>query len=168
MLKKIVGTFVLVAASQLSFAGKVVVFDPQEAILGTEMAQKRIQELRKKPEYAQMVAQAESLRADLEVLSKEATTKGITWSEAERAEHRKKIEYVQADFKLVGQKIQSENSAVMGAIVNEMSPKAEEALKAMVESEDIDMVLRKQVTFYVKPDSDITGSIVEALNKAAK
>lgn len=166
MINKLILTLVMLAASQASLAGKIVVFDPEEALMRTKLAQQKFEQLQAKPEFAQMMAQAESLRTDLEALSKEANSKGITWSADQKSEHRKKMEYVQADLKLAAQKIQAERAGVMQSLVGEMQPKLEQVLKSFIESEDIDLVLRKQVSFASKPAVDITIKIAQELDKA--
>lgn len=165
MFKKLLVTFVLVGLSSQVFAGKVVIFDHEEALLRTKVAQQKIDKLKAKPEYAQLLANAESMKADLEALNKEGNSKGMTWSEEERAEHRKKMEYIQADLKLAAQKLQGENSAVIKEIVSEMQPKLEAVLTKMVDSGDVDIVLRKQATYIAKPASDITAKVTEELDK---
>jgi len=165
MLLRLVFTVLLAATAQFSLAGKVVVFDHEEALLKTKLAQNKIEALKAKPEYAQMLAQAESLRSDLESLSKEANSKGMTWSNEEKAEQRKKIEYVQADLKLAAQKLQAENSAVIKAIIEEMQSKLQQVLTKYVESEDVDLILRRQVSYVNKPRADITDEITAELDK---
>ena len=166
MFKKVFFTFVIAALSQFALAGKVVVFDHEQAIFDTALAKKRIKELQAKPDYAQMMAQAESLKADLAALSKEAESKGMTWSAQEKAEHRKKLEYIQADLKLAAQKLQAEQSAVLREIMEEIQPKLEEVLKKYVTAEGVDMILRKQVTYVAVPAIDITDKITAELDKA--
>ncbi len=165
MIKRSVFTIVLLAFAPLALAGKVVVFDHEEALLKTKLAQTKIEALKAKPDYAQMLAQAESLRVDLESLSKEANSKGMTWSNEEKADHRKKIEYVQADLKLAAQKLQAENSAVIKAIITEMQPKLEKVLTKFIESENVDLILRRQVSYITKPSADITSQITTELDK---
>ncbi|VUD68227.1 hypothetical protein TDB9533_04051 [Thalassocella blandensis] len=166
MFKKVLFTIMIAAISQFSFAGKVVVFDHEQAIFNTKLAKKRIEELQAKPDYAQMMAQAESLKADLAALSKEANSKGMTWSAEEKADHRKKLEYIQADLKLAAQKLQAEQGVVLKAIMEEIQPKLEDVLKKYVTAEDVDMILRKQVTYVAVPAVDITDKITKELDKA--
>lgn len=165
MFKKIVGSVILAGLAMQTLAGKIVIFDHEEALLRTQVAQQKIDKLKSKPEYAQMLANAESMKADLEALTKDANSKGMTWSTEERAENRKKMEYIQADLKLAAQKLQGENSAVIQDIVNEMQPKLETVLTKLVESGEVDIVLRKQASYIAKPSSDITDKVTAELDK---
>lgn len=165
MFKKSILMAALLLVGQLSFAANVVVFDHEQALLETQVAKKKIEALKAKPQYAQMTTQLESLRTDLEAMAKDANSKGMTWSAEEKADHRKKMEYIQADMKLAAQKIQAENSAVINAILEEMQPKLEKALKNYVDSKEADIILRKQAAYVAKPSHDITGKITKALDE---
>lgn len=168
MFKKFIIICVVSLMSQMAFAGKIVVFDHEQAIVNTALFKKRMQELESKPEFAQLKAQAESLKADLEALSKEANSKGMTWSAKEKEKFLKDRDYIQQDLKLAAQKLQTEQGAVVKDIMSEIQPKLEDALKKYVASEGVDMVLRKQVTYVALPAVDITEAITNQLDKANK
>lgn len=170
MCKKIVLSLLLTFISQWAIAGKIVVFDPREAILSTDLAQQRVKAFEVRPEVAQMIAQAESLGEDLKALNKEKSTKGITWSQEEHLAHKKKHDSAHADWQHVAKKIQNEQALLVQTIIEEMSPKMESALTAIIQSEDVDMVLKKPAVFanLVKPELDITLKVTEELNKQNK
>jgi len=165
MFNKILMVLSLVMVAQVASAGKVVVFDPEAAITNTKLSKKKFKALQAKPEFAQLIAQAESFKADSNVLLKEEQAKAMTWSIEERTEHKKKIEYIFADYKLVQQKIQAEHGAVAKSILDEMQPKLEQALNKIIESGDIDIVLNRKAVFHAKPDTDITSQVTSELDK---
>lgn len=165
MFNKALIALVFVLCSQFAQAGKIVVFDHEEAMLRTKTAQEKFESLKAKPQVAEMIAQGETAKADLQALSKEANSKGMTWSPEEKAEHRKKIEYIQADMKLLSQKLQAENNSVITAIMEELQPKLQKVLGDYIEKNDIDMVVRKQGTYMAQPALDITGEITAHLDK---
>lgn len=165
-IKKILATVTLVAVAQFAVAGKIVVFNPESALLATKHAETVIEKLKANPEYAQMTAQIESLQTDLKSLAKESETKGMTWSQEQVAAHRKKMEYVQADLQLAAKKIQAENQAVIGKIAQELQPKMDAALSDIMKAEGIDAVLRPQAVIKVNSSIDITAKVVDAINKA--
>ncbi len=167
LLKKMVIGVALMAASLLAYAeGKVVIVDMQSAILSTDFAQQRLKNLEGKADFISMKAKFESLKADLEALQKEAETKGLGWSESEKAEHRKKMEYLNADLQLAAKKIQAEQVAVAQAIINELKPKASAALNEMIASEGIGLVLDAKAGLFANPSFDITAKVTEKINKA--
>ena len=164
---KIVAVFVL-CQSSFALAGKIVTMDAQQAILATEYAKQRSDELKRKSDYAKMVAEAEALKADLAKLNEEAQSKGLTWSEEQQADFRKKVQTAQTDFQFVVQKIQKENEALMQSLIADGQNKLSTVLEQLIKSEDIDMVLRREAAYIALPTSDITAKVVEELNKLNK
>ena len=100
-------------------------------------------------------------------MEKEAESKRLTWSKEEIAEHNKKKEYARADYELAGRKYQAETQQIQQSIVQEFQPKTEAALKLVIESEDITLVLRREVIIHFSPKLDITAKVVDLMNKVA-
>ncbi|WP_188150193.1 OmpH family outer membrane protein [Teredinibacter waterburyi] len=166
MLNKIIIAFALSLSAMTAAAGKIAICDPQAAVMQTEYFAKAYEALKARGDYSQMLAQVESLQADMQALAKEAETKGMTWGQEQQLNHRKKVEYVRADLELAVKKVQSENNAFQSKVMQELQPKLEKVMQKIVDSESIDMVLRPQSVFYAAPDTDITAKITAALNKA--
>jgi len=158
-------TITLLVISLNSHAGAIVTFDAQQALLQTDYAKQKFAELNKRPAYAKLVTDAEKLRADIIAANKDANANGMTWTDQQRMDHRKKLEYFQADLKLAAQKIQAEQNTVINSVISELQPKLEKALTAYMEKRDIDMILRKEAAFITKPAADITKDIVLEVNK---
>ena len=165
ILKKFV-VLLTVAFSSIAFAsGKIVVLDPQEAILSTNAAKKRIEEFKTNAEFAEMLAKYESLKVDLQGLAKDAEKNGMTWSQEQQADYRKKMEYKRADFELAAKKLQAEEKAAMSRIMQEFAPKVQEALKQIIAAEAIGMVLNSQAVYHVDDAFNITAKVTDKLNK---
>ncbi|AFU98261.1 putative outer membrane protein OmpH [Simiduia agarivorans SA1 = DSM 21679] len=156
----------LLVAPVAMAADKVVVFDLQSAILNTDLAKKRIQEMQANAEFAGLQAKFESLRADLQKMAKDAEKNGVTWNPEQTAEHRKKMEYARADLELVAKKLQAEQKATAQRVLEELGPKAQAALKDVIAADGIGLVLSTQTAYYAEPSLDITAKVTEKLNKA--
>lgn len=156
----------LLAAPLAMAADKVVVFDLQSAILNTDIAKKRVEEMQANAEFASLKAKFETLRADLQKMAKDAEKNGVTWSPEQAAEHRKKMEYSRADLELVAKKLQAEQKATAQRVMEELGPKAQAALKDVIAAEGIGLVLSTQTAYYAEPSLDITAKVTEKLNKA--
>lgn len=165
--QKIIAAMVLSLLSAVSFAeGKVVVLDIQAAMLNTDLAKKEIATLDKNPEYAAMKAKLDGLVADIKKLQATAEKDGLTWSPEQQAEHRKKVEYVRADYELAGKKLQAEQQAVMQRVMQELSPKMRTVLDQLAAADNIGIILSSQAAIHAVPASDITQKLTEMLNKA--
>lgn len=164
---KLLLVVVTLGVAQFSFAAeKVAVFDPQTAIGNTKMAQESAKKLNANPEYAKMIAQFESLNADLQQMNKEKESKGMTWSAEQVSAHNKKEQYILADRELVIKKIQAENSAASQQIMQELQPILQKVLQKIIESEGIDVLIHKNAVAYAAPAVDITDKITTELDKA--
>jgi outer membrane protein len=159
-------TTILLFSTPVAFAGKTVVFNPQIAILGSDAAKKRNDELNADKDFAALVAKTENLRAELIALQKDAEKNGMTWGADQQAEHKKKMTYLGEDFQLAQKKAQAEQNAAVAKLMQESEAKLTPILKAYMEEMDIDIVIHSQATVIFKPVADITNDITERLNKA--
>jgi len=166
--RNLIAASILAFASSSVFAGKIVVFDYRQAVLQTDYAKQRLDELKKKPEYAKMVAEYEGLRADLKSLSKEAESQGLTWSDDKKEEQRKKAEYIQVDLKNVSQKLQSEQEDLTNKLLAETQKHVPDILGKMVKAQDIDMIVKAEALYQAAPATDITPAVIAELNKVMK
>ena len=165
MIKKILlGCTFLIAASAV-FAGKVVVFDHQQAILETNAAQKAIADLRESPDFQALVQQGAALRADLQALKEEFDAEGLTWSDETKTLKSQEAELAQKNLKLAANKAQSMQAAAVGKIAEGMQTKLEKILSDLMVAEKIDVIVQKQVVYTAVPAADITKKVTEELNK---
>lgn len=165
--RKLMLFLVLSVFSSVSFAqGKIAILDIQAAMLSTTVAKKSLEKLEKDSEYASMKARLDGLVADLKGLQADAEKNGMTWSAEEQAEHRKKVEYLRADYELAGKKLQAERQAVMQRVMQELTPKTRTALEQLIAAEKLSLVLNSQTAIHADPAYDITNKLTEMLNKA--
>lgn len=167
LIQKLVLATALMTASLGAFAaGKVVTLDMQRAILGSELAQKSVENLQKNAEFTALRAKVESLVADLKALQESAEKDGMTWSEEKLAEHRKKVEYLRADYELAQKKMQAEQQQVLQKVQQQISPKVPAILEQLIKDEGIGMIINAQSVFHADADHDITVKLIERINSA--
>lgn len=167
LVKKILLATALVTASVGALAeGKVVTLDMQRAMLGSDLAKETVEGLQKNAEFTALRAKVESLVADLKALQETAEKDSMTWSEEKMAEHRKKVEYLRADYELAQKKMQSEQQQVLAKVQQQLSPKIPALLEQLIKDEKIGMIINAQSVFHADADHDITAALVERINKA--
>lgn len=165
--RKILAAVVLCMMSTVTFAqGKIVILDVQAAILGTETAKKSLAKLDKDPEYTSMKAKLDGLVADMKKLQAEAEKDGMTWSADQQSEHRKKVEYLRADYELAAKKLQAERQTVVQHVMQDLAPATRTALEGLIKSDNIGLVLNSQAAISASAEYDITPKLTELLNKA--
>jgi outer membrane protein len=166
-ISKVLVGLVLCSVSVVSFAqGKVVILDVQAAMLSTELAKKELAKLDKNPEFASMKAKLDGLVADIKKLQATAEKDAMTWSAEQQAEHRKKVEYLRADYELAGKKLQAEQQAVVQLVMQQLGPKTRTVLDQLIASDNIGLVLNSQAAIHASPAFDITSKLTDLLNKA--
>src|SRR5690606_4094119 len=104
--------------------------------------------LQKDSEFTALRAKLESLVADINALQQTAEKDSMTWSEDKMAEHRKKVEYLRADYELATKKMQSEQQQVLQRVQQQLSPKIAPALEQLVKDKEIGMILNAQSVFH--------------------
>lgn len=169
MLKKVLLSIALTLIAQFSFAGKIGILDPNQAIFGTQYAQQQLAAFKSTPEFAKMKADFESFTASLEILDKERQTKSMTWGDEEKDAHRAKMEKVAENRQLALQWLKSEENKLMKAIVEKYQSQFREIVQKYMEENKIDMTLRpdaiSSVLDSVEPKLNITEEIAAELDK---
>ena len=144
---------------------KIAVIDMQQAMFASNYAQNMAKEASESADFVALRAKAESSAADLQSMAKEAETKRLTWSTEEAAEHQKKMSYTKADYDLAVQKIQGEQQQLQQKIMQELTPQFQEALRGVVNSEGITLLLRRESVITADPKNDLTAKVVDKLNQ---
>ncbi len=147
---------------------KIAVVDLGAAIFGSDIAQSRQKELQGRSEYATLQAKYDSTAADIKALQKDAEAKSMTWSDDQKTEFQKKMEYLRADIELTARKLESEVRGLQNSIVRELQPKALEALQELVDQEGITVLLRSDAVLMAKPELNLTAKLTERLNSKTK
>lgn len=144
---------------------KIAVVDMARAIFSSDVAQKRLKEAEASADFVAVKAKYESAAADLQALAKEAESKRMTWSQEQGAEHQKKMEYAKADAELAYRKIQSESQQLQQSVMQELGPRAKEALQEVVKERSVTVLLKADSVILYRPEIDITAAVSERLNQ---
>ena len=156
--------FVVAPVSAVA-ADKIAVVDIARAIFGSKAAQESLKQAEQSADFVALKAKYEGSAADLQALAKEAETKRLTWSQEQAAEHQKKMEYAKADAELAGRKIQGEQKQLQQRIMQQLGPKAQEALQEVIKEEGITILIRAESVLMSSPESNITAKVADRLNQ---
>ncbi|PCH52653.1 MAG: hypothetical protein COC20_02655 [Cellvibrionales bacterium] len=144
--------------------GGIAVVDVARAIFSTNIAKQRQEELQSASDFSTQQAKYDSLGADMKALQKEVEGKAMTLSQEQAAEYQKKMEYLRADIELVSRKLQAEIKDLQNRIMQELQPKALEAVKELVAEEEITLLLQREAVISATPDMDLTSKLIARLN----
>jgi outer membrane protein len=169
-LKALCLVLVAAMAASLSMASvaedKIAVVDIAQAIFSSNAAQASIKQAQTSADFVALKAKFEG--SDFQSLAKEAESKRLTWSQEQAQSHQKKMEYVKADAELARQKIQAEQKQLEQQIMQELGPKAQEALQEVVTEEGITILLRAESVLIAGQESNLTAKVADRLNKKSK
>ena len=148
--------------------GKIAVLDFGKAIFGSEVAKTRLKQMQGESDFAALQAKYENTVADMKALKKEVESKGMTWSAEQSAEAQKKMEFLRADLELTTRKVQADQKALQGSLVQELRPKAGEALQELIKEEGIVLIINAEAVITVATELDLTGKLTDRLNQKTK
>lgn len=158
-------SFMLLASSLVAAQGKIAVLDVQGAILNTNEAQKRLKELRDQPAFKANSQELEKLKQEYDNVIKQLQKDLAVMSNEQKEAQRKKIEEKRSDIEHVVRKLQVSEQELLQGLMQEMGPKLQEAVAALIKSEDIGLLLDRKVAMHVDNGYNITAKVTEQLNK---
>jgi outer membrane protein len=144
---------------------KIAVVDIRGAIFGSKAAQESMKQAEQSADWVALKAKAEGSAADLQAMNKEAESKRLTWSQEQAVEHQKKMSYAKADYDLAVQKIQGEQKQLQQKIMQQLVPKAQEALQEVIKEEGVTILLRAESVMMSSPESNLTAKVADRLNQ---
>jgi len=167
-MKKLSQLLIITLLSVISLSGfaeaNIAVIDLERAVLTTQFAQQQQKTLSEDAEYKALVEKFQLLKTDLQALEKEANTKGMTWSNEERAEHANKVKYKSSDYQLIAKKIESQRNGIANAIKEQFKDTIKEVVNKIIKDEGISLLLNAKAAHFVAPGSDITQRVTAALD----
>lgn len=145
--------------------GKIAVVDLQEAILQTDLAQKRLQEIREEDDFKADRAEFEKLKKELDDLVKKFQKDAAVMSQEQQAAARQKLASKQADLEHVVGKVQQTEQAAAQALLQEMGPKVQEVLRELITTDGIGLLLQRGAVIHADPSYSITAKVTDKLNQ---
>ena len=122
----------------LGFAqGKIAVVNLQEAILQTDLAQKRLADVRNGEDYQADKAEFDKLKAEFDELLGNLQKDSAAMSQEQMVAARQKLANKQADLEHVTGKLQQAEQLAGQTLLQELSPKVQEVLRELIATEGI-------------------------------
>lgn len=145
--------------------GKIAVVNLQEAILQTDLAQKRLAEVRSQEDYKADKAEFERLKKEFEELAKKFQKDSAVMSQEQQIAARNKLASKQADLEHVTGKLQQAEQQAGQSLLQEMSPKVQQVLRELITTEGIGLLLQQQAVIHADAGYNITAKVTDKLNQ---
>jgi outer membrane protein len=158
----------MLALPMLGWAqGKIAVVDLQEAILQTDLAQKRLNDVRNQDDYKSDKAEFDNLKNEFDDLVKKFQKDAAVMSQEQQVAARKKLASKQADLEHVTKKLQQAEQGAGQALLQELAPKVQEVLREIITSEGIGLLLQRASVIHADAGYSITAKVTDKLNQTA-
>ncbi len=165
--KKLVTAVVLCMVSAVSFAeGKIAILNPTGAVMATAAAKAKFEKMEKSADFAATKAKIDGITTDRNALQAAYQKDGLTWSTEKKDDSEKKLQSLNEDYQFSVKKIQAAQQDLAQQVMKDIGPKLETAVKQVIESEKIGLVLNSQAAIHATPEYDITSKVTDLLNKA--
>lgn len=144
-------------AENLAVVDMATVFEqiPQREQIGKEL----------KHEFGDRVAQVQKMQEELRGMLEKQQRDGALMSESQKTDLIRKMESAKAELQLKGKALDEDMRRRQGEEQNKLLAKVQKVIDQIAKKDNLDMVLQRGAVIYVKPGSDISGKVVEALSK---
>lgn len=159
---------VAVALSLPSLAwaqGKIAVVNLQEAIMQSDVAQKRLGEVRNGEDYKSDKAEFDRLKGEFDELVKDFQKDAAAMSQEQQVAARQKLASKQADLEHVTGKLQQAEQLAGQTLLQEMSPKVQDVLRDLIATEGIGLLLQRASVIHADAGYSITAKVTDKLNQ---
>ncbi len=167
-MSKLVKVVFLVCAAALAAPGwaqgKIAVVNLEEAILQTDVAQKRLAEVRSQDDYKQDKKEYDELKEEFDELLQKFQKDAAIMSQEQQASARNKLASKQADLEHVTGKLQKAETAAGQALLQDMAPSVQAVLKDIIAKEGIGLLLQRQSVIHADAGYSITAKVTDKLN----
>ena len=165
-LLKITLAVVALSLPSLGWAqGKIAVVNLQEAIMQSDVAQKRLNAVREQEDYKADKAEFDRLKDEFDVLVQGFQKDAAVMSQEQQVAARKKLGSKQADLEHVTGKLQEAEQAAGQTLLQEMSPKVQEVLRELIATEGIGLLLQRSSVIHADAGYSITAKVTDKLNQ---
>lgn len=163
---KVAVTCVVLALPSFAWAqGKVAVVNVQEAILQTDLAQKRLAAVRDQEDYKNDKAEYDKLKDEFDQLVRKLQTDMAVMSQEQQKAARQKLTTKQGDLEHVTGKLQQAEQSAGQAILQEMSPKVQGVLRELITTEGIGLLLQNNAVIHADAGYSVTAKVTDKLNQ---
>jgi Skp family chaperone for outer membrane proteins len=160
-----VGSSVLMATDSHAADPQVVVVDVRAAVVGSALAQKKMETLR--AELADEETSFLALAKEIKELQEQFRKDEVVLSADDKRRMEKQIQDKLAEHNFLREKLQKNSQDAQQQLLQEMLPHVEKAILALQSEKKYTMILRREAALWVAEELDITPIVIEAINKTS-
>ncbi|RYV02190.1 molecular chaperone [Shewanella sp. OPT22] len=157
-------TLALISAPLMAQAEKIAVVDM--AAVFEQLPQREAVAKTLKSEFSDREAALKKKQDELRKLLEKSQRDAAIMSADQKTETQRQMESIRADLQLKGKALQEDFRKRSSEEQNKLLVKVQNAINALAKKEQFDLVLPRNAVVYVKPTSDISSKVIEALSKS--
>ena len=147
---------------------RVALFDERAALLQTNLARTKIEELEADRSYKEDIEELQSIEAERQKLQERVTRDRETLSTDEQREIATRAANLQADAEHTQKKVLARQQGMLRQVGQELGPQMEKALQDVIDEDGITLLLPVTNILYAHESHNITNKVVERLNASAE
>jgi outer membrane protein len=129
------------------------------------MAQKRLSDVRNEADYKADKAEFDKLKKEFDELLQGFQKDAAVMSQEQQGAARQKLATKQSDLEHVTKKLQSAEQMAGQALLQELSPKVQEVLRDLIQTEGIGLLLQRSSVIHADAGYSITAKVTDKLNQ---
>ena len=155
----------LMPALAIAQQDKIAVVNLQQAILQTDAARQRLQEVENSEDFAADKAQLETLSSEYEQLAKDFQRDQAAMSEEDQIAASQKLAGKRSDMEYVYKKLEAVNRQTTEKVMQELAPQVQEVLQEVIAADQIGLLLRAETVIHSSIAFDITAKVTDKMNQ---
>ncbi|WP_394200491.1 OmpH family outer membrane protein [Shewanella waksmanii] len=163
MFNRAMMVLVLLGAPLAAQAEKIAVVDMQAVF--EQLPQREAVNKTLKAEFGDRVAAVQKMQDELRDMLEKQQRDAALMSDAQKTELVRKMESIKAELQLKGKALDEDMRRRNGEEQNKLLVEVQKTINEIAEKEQYDVVLQRGAVIYVKPTSDISSKVVDALSK---
>lgn len=163
MFNRAIVVLALIAAPLAAHAEKIAVVDMQSVF--EQLPQREAVANQLKIEFGDRVAEVQKTQEELRSLLEKQQRDAALMSDTQKTELVRKMESLKSELQLKGKALDEDMRRRQGEEQNKILVKVQQVINQIAEKEQFDLVIQRGAVIYVKPTSDISSKVVDALSK---
>ncbi len=143
---------------------KIAVLDYQMALVESDAAKRYSADAEKK--YGTQVQRLRNLESEAKRLQERLQQDGEKLGQTEKEKLDLEFRQKAREFQSLSRELNEQRAKDERQVVETLRPKLEEAVQAVIQAGNYDLVIDRSAVVDVKPDFDITRQVIERLNSA--
>lgn len=142
---------------------KIGVVDLRQALFSSKEAQTFSAKLQQ--DFSAEEAKVREVQEQARALKERLEQDGAMMNESERNRLAAQFQEKVKEFNFLKQKLDSTVATRKQAFLEDARPEVDAAVKELMEEHDLDIILPSEAVVYVKPDMNLTGQLLEKLDR---